>query len=77
MGILVCGRLCCDNTMCDNFSRERQEYLCNECKEELIAEGPCDLNQFMNSPKIAKTTSEYWRDFINKEYVNRYEEDEL
>ncbi|APC44494.1 hypothetical protein [Pseudoalteromonas phage PH357] len=77
MSVLACDRLGCENIMCDNISRERQEYLCNECKEELIAKGPCSLNQFMNSPKNLTHTSEYWRDFVNKEYVNRYEDNDL
>ena len=41
MGVLACDRNGCENIMCDNVSHERNEYLCNECKQELKEKGVC------------------------------------
>jgi hypothetical protein len=43
--------------MCDRISHGRQEYICNECFEELVALGPTtDLDTFMQSPKSYNAT---------------------
>lgn len=48
MSVLQCDREGCDNIMCDRFSHNRQEYICNECFAELVRLGPeIDLNDFM------------------------------
>ena len=51
MGILACDRRGCKNIMCDRLSHEHG-YLCNECFEELVEQGPeANIGEFMKSPK--------------------------
>jgi len=50
MGVMACDREWCDNVMCDRISDERQEYICQECFDELVHLGPsADLDEFMTS----------------------------
>lgn len=50
MGVMACDREWCDNIMCDRISDERQEYICQECFDELVQLGPStDLDDFMTS----------------------------
>jgi hypothetical protein len=59
MGVMACDRVGCENVMCDRISDERQEYLCRECFDELVALGPStDLDEFMNSPPHRQSTRE-------------------
>jgi hypothetical protein len=50
--------------MCDRFSHKRQEYLCNDCFEELTCLGPeIDLNDFMDGQVAAEdedASRAYW-----------------
>jgi hypothetical protein len=75
MGVLACDRKGCDNIMCDNISYERNEYLCEECKQELIAIGFCDIDEFMGSEKEYSDDDESWEDYVNDLFKSRYEED--
>lgn len=76
MGVLACDRNGCDNIMCDFTSYERGEYLCWECKQELIAKGFCDIDEFMGNNKRPDNSSEAWEEYVNKVFKSRYEEGE-
>ena len=58
MGVMPCTREGCENILCDNYNVEFG-YLCNDCKEELIAYLACRpleltedaVNKFLETPK--------------------------
>ena len=72
MGVLSCDRNGCENIMCDYYSYE-YGYICWECRNELITKGPCDIKDFMDSPKPLECfdTGEAWETFINLEFRDR------
>jgi len=75
MGVLNCDRKGCENIMCDNVSYKRNEYLCWECKQELINKGFCDIDEFMESEKSPCSDNEAWEDYVNHVFKSKYEED--
>ena len=48
MSVCACDRVGCNNVMCDRYSWKRQEYICEECFEQLVLLGPgVPLDLFM------------------------------
>lgn len=75
MGVLACDRNGCENIMCDNVSYERNEYLCDECKQELKEEGFCCIDNFMQSSKQPSESYHLeWEDYIDELFTSRWEE---
>ncbi|UUW39891.1 hypothetical protein VP14_204 [Vibrio phage VPMCC14] len=75
MGVLACDREGCENIMCDYISHERGEYLCWECKRELIEKGFCDIDEFMGREKKPRNNQEAWEDYVNSVFKSMYEEE--
>ena len=75
MSVLSCDRKGCGNIMCDFTSFERGEYLCWECKQELINNGFCDIDEFMGREKGHSVNQEAWVDYVNSIFKNRFEEE--
>jgi hypothetical protein len=73
MGVLACDRKGCENIMCDFLSHEHG-YLCWECKDELIARGPCNVHAFMETPRREYKMSIDWQGDVDKEFKARYED---
>jgi hypothetical protein len=68
MGVMACDRKDCDNVMCDHYSYD-YGYICYDCIHELKDCGPCDIQEFMNTPKT-KTLHrlDQWDSVVNFEF---------
>ena len=65
MGIKICYRKSCENTMCDRYSKE-YGYICDECFDELVKSGPLTrIDLFMQTSK---------KEVNNNLAYNRYNE---
>ena len=74
MGVLACDRKGCENIMCDNVSHERNEYLCEECKQELKNGGFTDIDTFMGSERPSYENNSAWEEYVDKVFVSKYED---
>lgn len=70
MSVLACNRRNCENAMCDYLSYEHG-YICYDCLNELKENGPCDIAEFMDSPKGRSKRSNAWDRFVEDEFEFR------
>ena len=76
MGVLACDRNGCENIMCDYYS-PIFGYLCDECRQELVARGPMLVQDFMNSHKGGSWGQLSWGVYVTElEFISRHEERE-
>ena len=53
--------------MCDYLSCN-YGYICYDCLNELKENGPCDIAEFMDSPKSSNKRFDSWDRFIKDEF---------
>ena len=73
MSVLVCDRNACENIMCHYYSQEHGN-ICSSCLTELQQAGPTCISGFMNSPKAPEIDVQSWREALDAEFRNRWED---
>lgn len=68
MSVSACVRNGCDSIMCDLLSHS-YGYICYQCRSELIDKGVCDIQEFLDSPKLTEVQfNDEWESFIEEEF---------
>lgn len=59
MGLMSCGRTCCENILCERLVLESSKYICNECYSELVEYKQIALPKQSTSKEVRKFIEDF------------------